>query len=111
MVADRLDDVLQAATVRFTHLMNTNDLFEVRRTFDKFAGPRFMEFMGAMLEEEMHSQKLDDRIAAHLQEIGLGVFPVHLAKEFFGKAYGRSLDDHLRQGDESLDRNARQPAK
>ena len=47
--AKRVGNVLEGGTVRFTPLMNTNDTFEVRSTFEKLAGPKFI----AMLSQRM----------------------------------------------------------
>ncbi|MFV0513593.1 MAG: hypothetical protein ACK5MY_08200 [Jhaorihella sp.] len=44
--AERVGNVLEGGTVRFTPLMNENDIFEVRSTFETLAGPKFI----AMLE-------------------------------------------------------------
>lgn len=47
--AERVGNVLEGGTVRFTPLINTNDTFEVRSTFEKLAGPKFI----LMLSEQM----------------------------------------------------------
>lgn len=49
--AERVGNVLEGGTVRFTPLMNTNDSFEVRATFNKVAGPKFL----SMLKEQIDS--------------------------------------------------------
>lgn len=49
--AERVGNVLEGGTVRFTPLMNTNDSFEVRATFDKVAGPKFL----SMLKDQIDS--------------------------------------------------------
>jgi Protein of unknown function (DUF2971) len=103
LVAERLDDVLKTGTVRFTQLMNTNDLFEVRRTFRKFAGPRFMRFMSAMLEEKLRIESLDERIAAKLREIGAAGKPIRQVKRMFKKLHGQTIEEYFRAGmDDSI---------
>lgn len=47
--AERVGNVLEDGTVRFTPLMKTNDTFEVRSTSENLAGPNFI----AMLTEQM----------------------------------------------------------
>ncbi|TZG36532.1 hypothetical protein [Agrobacterium sp. B1(2019)] len=45
MVAERIDGVLEQGMVRFTHLLDTNDSFEVQKTFRRFAGPKLIKIM------------------------------------------------------------------
>lgn len=48
--AERVGNVLEGGTVRFTPLMNTNDSFEVRATFDKVAGPKFLSMLKGQID-------------------------------------------------------------
>jgi len=97
LVAERADDVLKNGMVRFTHLINTNDSFEVRATFKQFAGPRFE----ALLIEETHS-RLDDNfvnaaIRRTLSEVGIQQFPPDLLRQIAEQQLGQSLTDALKQ--------------
>lgn len=42
-VAAQRIDVLRNANIRFTPPLNTNDIFEVRQTFEMLAGPKMQE--------------------------------------------------------------------
>lgn len=72
----RIQNVLEQGTVRFTPLMNTNDSFEVRSTFKKLAGPRFMEMLGEHLDTAVNEMNLEAMIAEQLQKAGsTGISP------------------------------------
>ena len=63
--AERVGNVLEGGTVRFTPLMNTNDSFEVRATFDKVAGPKFL----SMLKEQIDSLWSRDFAKSLIEEL------------------------------------------
>jgi hypothetical protein len=64
---DRID-VLERSRIRFTPLLGTNDLFEVRQTFRQFAGPKFR----AMIMRGATKIDFDAQIVDMIQtELGL----------------------------------------
>jgi Protein of unknown function (DUF2971) len=97
LVAERADDVLQNGMVRFTHLLNTNDSFEVRTTFKQFAGPRFQ----AYFLEEAHNKINDSFVNAAIEQAmvkaGLTQIPSSFLRNFAEQELGQSLTDVLKQ--------------
>ncbi|MBX8827449.1 DUF2971 domain-containing protein [Ochrobactrum sp. SFR4] len=69
MVADRVDDVLDTGHVKFTHLMDTNDSFEVRKTFKRFAGPKFIAMMTRAASSKAMSEHIDQQFQQKLAEL------------------------------------------
>jgi hypothetical protein len=67
---DRVD-VLERALIRFTPPLNTNDIFEVRQTFDLIWGPK----MHAYFKEMSKDINFDDPVAKAFQELGLESLP------------------------------------
>lgn len=93
---ERVGNVLERGTVRFTPLLDTNDTFEVRSTFDKLAGPKML----AMLAEQMDSTLSEDSVrkltADMLKENGLGWLPPDLAIKLAEQHYGGNFMGLLR---------------
>ncbi|MGQ3228759.1 MAG: DUF2971 domain-containing protein [Blastomonas fulva] len=90
VTAERID-VLRNACIRFTPPLNTNDIFEVRQTFDLLAGPQMQELFA-------HEAAAID-INATLVEVMkgtpfAGMSPVAL-KQFFETATGEDLATSL----------------
>lgn len=83
VVADRLD-VLRNGNIRFTPPLNTNDIFEVRQTFDLLAGPK----MKALFEEQMAVLDIDGVLVDSLKDTPLNGMSVSEFKKFFGAATG-----------------------
>lgn len=63
---ERVSDVLETQTVKFTKLANTNDDFEVRRTFKRMAGSRFEKMFDQLkaeiTEKEVFEKQLDEKL-------------------------------------------------
>lgn len=83
-------------TVRFTPLLNTNDSFEVRSTFRKLAGPRFLQMLAEQMETMLLEEHLDAKIAEYLQEAGLGWLSPQAARQIVERQYGKQFTDLLR---------------
>lgn len=94
--AERIGNVLEGGTVRFTPLINTNDSFEVRSTFHKIAGPRFLQMLAEQLDIAASESAIDDKIATELRESGLSGLPVDAVKEMFEQHYGGNLRASIR---------------
>lgn len=95
MVADRIEDVLEGGMVRFTHLLDTNDSFEVRKTFRRFAGPKFIGMLKQATLTLITPDYIDQKIQENLAEAGLNV-PVSLVRDMVKKMYGTSVEEFLR---------------
>lgn len=95
MVADRVADVLDGCMVRFTHLLDTNDSFEVRKTFRRFAGPKFMEMMKGAALAAMTPEYIDKQIQRNLAEAGLNI-PITLVREILKQKHGMSIEEFMR---------------
>ena len=91
VVADRID-VLRNAEIRFTPPLNTNDLFEVRQTFDLLAGPK----MHALFNETAVQIDTDQTMREVLEEMGLGAIPADAMKAHLSQFMGGDVDDLLR---------------
>lgn len=70
LCADRVSDVLEAGMVRFSHLLSTNDSFEVRKTFQQFAGPQFVAMLSNYMEKFLTEEKVDEVFAEKIKESG-----------------------------------------
>jgi Protein of unknown function (DUF2971) len=79
---DRLD-VLTHGFIRFTPPLNTNDIFEVRQTFDLFSGPKMKE----LFEIENQSIDIDKLLNEQLVQSGLP-FSLDEFKYFILNIYG-----------------------
>jgi hypothetical protein len=86
--ADRIVNVLEGGTVRFTALLNTNDSFEVRSTFKKLAGPRFLKMLAEQMDDTVSEANIDAMIAEQLKEAGLGWFPKEVALQMIEAQHG-----------------------
>ena len=77
VVPDRLD-ALKNSCIRFTPPLNTNDLFEVRQTFDMIAGPKLVSFF----REVATDVDIEEPLADALKEVGLGAMSNDDVKAF-----------------------------
>lgn len=66
MIADRVPDVLEGGMVRFTHLLDTNDSFEVRKTFKRFAGPKLISIMMGAVTSAFTPEYFDEQLSQQL---------------------------------------------
>ena len=95
MIADRVADVLDGGMVRFTHLLDTNDSFEVRKTFRRFAGPKFKNMLRGAAMEALTPEYIDRQIQKNIAEAGLSI-PVAVARKVLKQKFGMSAEDYLR---------------
>ena len=95
MVAERVDDVLEGGMVRFTHLLDTNDSFEVRKTFKRFAGPRLNDLIMRAALAALTPDYVDQQIQRRLAEAGLNM-PTALVREMIRQRYGMSAEEFLK---------------
>jgi hypothetical protein len=91
MVAERVADVLEGGMVRFTHLLDTNDPFEVRKTFRRFAGPKFSKVMTDLALAAMTREHIDAKIRETLNEAGVDI-PISAARAMLEQQYGMSIE-------------------
>lgn len=91
VVADRID-VLRNAEIRFTPPLNTNDIFEVRQTFDLLAGPK----MHGLFNETAAQINTDQAMHEALEEMGLGTIPADVMKARLSQFVGGDFDTLLR---------------
>lgn len=107
MVADRIDGVLEQGMVRFTHLLDTNDSFEVRKTFRRFAGPKLIKIMPRAIRAMVTPEYMEKELRSNLAERGIQV-PTSQVKEMFRQQFGLSLDNCMRsQMSEFVDKFSR----
>lgn len=68
LAPERVSDVLGAGTLKFTQMSNTNDIFEVRKTFERIAGPRFRELIASIEGDLASKPTLEANIIKALSE-------------------------------------------
>lgn len=95
--SERVGNVLKDRNVRFTPLLNTNDSFEVRATFEKFAGPRFLAKLYKELEGPSLNDIIDKKLSEQISRHNLEGLPVAFVKGRAEKELGMSLSELLRQ--------------
>jgi len=96
MVAERIDDVLENGKVRFTHLLNTNDSFEIRKTFKSFTGPKFTQLMLKAVDIAATNEAIDELIERNIAESNLPLTTAE-ARALIELQTGLSLQDALRE--------------
>jgi hypothetical protein len=94
--AERVGNVLEGGTVRFTPLMNTNDTFEVRSTFEKLAGPKFIAMLSEQMDTTVSEANVREMIAEELKKYGLGSLPPDIAIRLVEQQTGQNLLTTLR---------------
>lgn len=77
-------DVLEGAAIRFTPPLNTNDIFEVRQTFDLVMGPKMQSYF----EKTAKTINFDEQFQAALTDSGLGFLSVEQAKTLISTFVG-----------------------
>lgn len=95
MVAERIGDVLEGGAVRFTHLVNTNDPFEVRKTFKRFAGPKLKEFMMNSIVPNITSEFVDKKLKEQLRKRGINL-PLPVFKAVITQNLGMTAEQYMR---------------
>lgn len=86
--AERVGNVLEGGTVRVTPLLDTNDTFEVRSTFDKLAGPKMLDMLSEQMDRTLSEESVRKLTADMLKENGLGFLPAELALQLAEQHYG-----------------------
>ena len=94
--AERVGNVLEGGMVRFTPLMNTNDPFEVRSTFEKLVGPKFIAMLSEQMDTVVFEENVREMIAAELKNYGLGFLPIDVAVKLVEQQTGQNLLTALR---------------
>jgi hypothetical protein len=91
VVPERLD-VLTDANIRFTPPLNTNDIFEVRQTFDMLAGPK----MRTLFDEQAKKVDVDTALAGALKDTPFAGLSPKVMKRLYRQLTGRDMEDTLR---------------
>ncbi|MEP3296829.1 MAG: DUF2971 domain-containing protein, partial [Pseudoruegeria sp.] len=94
--AERVGNVLEGGTVRFTPLMNTNDTFEIRSTFDQLAGPKFRKMLGEQMDVSLSEDSVKQMTADLLKEHGLDFLVPELALKLAAQHFGQNFMEMLR---------------
>ncbi len=68
LAPERVGDVLESGNLKFTQMSNTNDIFEVRRTFERIAGPRFRELVAGIERDITTKPNLEASLIKKLSE-------------------------------------------
>lgn len=96
MISDRIDDVLERGMVRFTHLVNTNDSFEIRKTFKSFTGPKFEKLMMKAAEIAVTNQFIEDHLKKLIAEHKLPMTTKEV-RALLETQTGMRIEDMLRE--------------
>ena len=91
VIPDRVD-VLTRASIRFTPPLNTNDIFEVRQTFDLLAGPKMQTYFREISMEI----DFDETFRRALDESPLSFLSVDQAKSLILRLGGCNVEDVTR---------------
>jgi hypothetical protein len=84
---DRVD-VLKNASIRFTPPLNTNDIFEVRQTFDLVMGPKML----ALFKEVSKDVDFTEQFEQALKESPLGLLNAGPAKDVISTLLGTDVE-------------------
>jgi Protein of unknown function (DUF2971) len=93
--AQRIESILERGTVRFTPLMNTNDTFEVRSTFEKVAGPKFLKLLAEKLMQVLSEDSIHKMLNKFLSENGFQLLSSSLVINLAEQHYGQNFFDLL----------------
>lgn len=91
VAAERID-VLRNGNIRFTPPLNTNDIFEVRQTFEMLAGPKMQE----LFAEQAAALDINDTLIKAMKDTPLARMPPDALKNLFKAATGENLEARLR---------------
>lgn len=89
--AERVGNVLEGGAVRFTPLLDTNDTFEVRSTFDKLAGPKMLDILSKQMDRTLSEESERKSTANLLKENGLNFVLAELSLQLAEQHYGGNL--------------------
>lgn len=95
--AERVGNVLEGGTVRFTPLLNTNDTFEVRSTFNTLAGPKMLAMLSEQMDNTLSEESVRKLTADALKENGLDFLPPELVLQIAEQHYGGNFKVLLRE--------------
>jgi hypothetical protein len=85
-------DVLEKARIRFTPPLNTNDIFEVRQSFDLIVGPKMEE----AFKELSKDLSFDEELERALQDSPLNFLSNENAKALYALQTGENFDSDMR---------------
>lgn len=94
--AERVGNVLEGGAVRFTPLLDTNDTFEVRSTFDKLAGPKMLDILSKQMDRTLSEESERKSTANLLKENGLNFVLAELSLQLAEQHYGGNFMGLLR---------------
>lgn len=94
--AERVGNVLEGGAVRFTPLLNTNDTFEVRSTFDQLAGPKFRQMLGEQMDVTLSDDSVRQMTADLLKKNGLNWLPAETALKMLEAQHGGNFIEVMR---------------
>lgn len=86
--AERVGNVLEGGAVRFTRLLNTNDTFEVRSTFDTLAGPKMLAMLSEQMDKTLSAESVYRLTSDMLKKNGLGFLSPDQALQIAEQHYG-----------------------
>lgn len=90
--AERID-VLRNGNIRFTPPLNTNDIFEVRQTFEMLAGPKMQE----LFAERAAALDINDTLVNAMKDTPLAGMSPDALKQFFKAKTGENLETSLHE--------------
>ncbi len=82
-------DVLENRKIRFTPPLNTNDVFEIRQTFDLFAGPN----MEKLFRETLENADIDEQFLSAVKNSPLAGVPPNILRETVERTFGLKLNE------------------
>lgn len=83
--------VLEDGTAKFTQMANTNDMFEVRQTFERITGPRFRTLLDHQVTGFLDKKKLDKKFSEHLEKAA----GKKLSRQMRRKALATGRKEHI----------------
>lgn len=87
-------EVLSNAEIRFTPPLNTNDIFEVRQTFEMLVGPK----MKQIFTDQTAAFDLSGMLAKVLPNTPFANTSVAAFRKIFTEANGQSVEEFLQEG-------------
>lgn len=71
----------EGGTVRFTPLLDTNDTFEVRSTFDKLAGPKMLSMLAEQMDNTLTVNRPLETSETRREQSSSIRHPAHIANQ------------------------------
>ncbi len=97
---ERVEDVLGNGSVRFTPLSNTNDSFEVRTTFETFAGPKLIKMYKDAMQNVLRDSNFDAILKSSFDSVnekhGIVLNDSDQAFEYFKKTKGKEIKKYAK---------------